>query len=340
MSLEQTLTADIVHRDEGEGRDAADGAAHAEGGAHEQEHREGPRARSRAKSCRSCRRSSSSGAIRSNSSPRADARTWPTRSRRRSSCSKPICPPSASDEEIERRSRPRSPKPARRGPKDMGKVMKAVMAALAGKTVDGKKVSEARARRSWPDHRSSPRLFTIFTKPSQTFWPGHPSIHFERPSQPLTILLRAPAERPEPYFFASRRRRDGMATVRLRTTFRPRTGSSRYACATDGRPCYASAGLMAEAAPRLARSAGVFGLATMTSRILGLVRDQVLAFYFGAGDAMDAFRVAFRVPNLVRDLFAEGAMSAAFVPTFTRQLTLAGPRARRGSSPTRSSTRC
>lgn len=76
--------------------------------------------------------------------------------------------------------------------------------------------------------------------------------------------------------------------------------------------------------PRLARSAGVFGLATIASRLLGLVRDQVLAFYFGAGDANDAFRVANRIPNLVRDLFAEGAMSAAFVPTFTRQLTLHG----------------
>ncbi len=76
--------------------------------------------------------------------------------------------------------------------------------------------------------------------------------------------------------------------------------------------------------PRLARSAGIFGLATITSRILGLIRDQVLAFYFGAGDANDAFRVASRIPNLVRDLFAEGAMSAAFVPTFTRQLTLHG----------------
>jgi putative peptidoglycan lipid II flippase len=81
---------------------------------------------------------------------------------------------------------------------------------------------------------------------------------------------------------------------------------------------------MADSHPRLARSAGVFGLATITSRVLGLVRDQVLAFYFGAGDANDAFRVASRIPNLVRDLFAEGAMSAAFVPTFTRQLTLQG----------------
>jgi putative peptidoglycan lipid II flippase len=85
---------------------------------------------------------------------------------------------------------------------------------------------------------------------------------------------------------------------------------------------------MTEAAPRLARSAGLFGLATMASRILGLVRDQVLAYYFGADDANDAFRVAFRIPNLVRDLFAEGAMSAAFVPTFTRELTKEGkPRA-------------
>ena len=77
-------------------------------------------------------------------------------------------------------------------------------------------------------------------------------------------------------------------------------------------------------APRLARSAGVFGLATITSRILGLVREQVMAYYFGASDANDAFRVASRIPNLVRDLFAEGAMSAAFIPTFTRQLTQHG----------------
>ncbi len=61
-------------------------------------------------------------------------------------------------------------------------------------------------------------------------------------------------------------------------------------------------------------------MATLTSRLLGVVRELVLAALFGAGDAMDAFFVAFRIPNLVRDLFAEGAMSAAFVPTFTRLL--------------------
>jgi putative peptidoglycan lipid II flippase len=62
----------------------------------------------------------------------------------------------------------------------------------------------------------------------------------------------------------------------------------------------------------------------MASRILGVVREQVLAAYFGAGNAMDAYNVAFRIPNLVRDLFAEGAMSAAFVPTFTRKLAADG----------------
>ncbi len=58
----------------------------------------------------------------------------------------------------------------------------------------------------------------------------------------------------------------------------------------------------------------------MASRVLGLVREQVLAHAFGASHQMDAFNVAFRLPNLVRDLFAEGAMTAAFVPTFSRTL--------------------
>ena len=74
----------------------------------------------------------------------------------------------------------------------------------------------------------------------------------------------------------------------------------------------------------LASSAGLVGSATMISRLLGLARDQVFAYLFGANNAMDAFYVAFRIPNLFRDLFAEGAMNAAFVPTFTRQLTRYG----------------
>ncbi len=74
----------------------------------------------------------------------------------------------------------------------------------------------------------------------------------------------------------------------------------------------------------LTRSAGIVSLATLTSRVLGLVRDQALAYRFGAGDRMDAFLVALRIPNLLRELFAEGAMNAAFVPVFTRRLTREG----------------
>jgi putative peptidoglycan lipid II flippase len=59
----------------------------------------------------------------------------------------------------------------------------------------------------------------------------------------------------------------------------------------------------------------------MSSRLLGLAREQLVAYLFGASHAVDAFNVAFRIPNLLRDLFAEGAMSAAFVPTFTRYLS-------------------
>lgn len=62
----------------------------------------------------------------------------------------------------------------------------------------------------------------------------------------------------------------------------------------------------------------------MASRVLGLARDVLYAGLFGAGDVIDAFMVAFRIPNLLRDLFAEGAMSAAFVPAFTRALTNQG----------------
>src|SRR5580765_8364383 len=69
--------------------------------------------------------------------------------------------------------------------------------------------------------------------------------------------------------------------------------------------------------PRVAAEAGRVSIATMASRVLGLAREQVMAAFFGAGFATDAFNVAFRVPNLLRDLFAEGALSAAFIPTFT-----------------------
>ncbi|MEP6903233.1 MAG: lipid II flippase MurJ, partial [Actinomycetota bacterium] len=67
----------------------------------------------------------------------------------------------------------------------------------------------------------------------------------------------------------------------------------------------------------VAKSAGIVSIAVMFSRVLGLVREQVFAFYFGAGFLNDAYQVAFRIPNVLRDLFAEGALSAAFVKVFT-----------------------
>lgn len=67
----------------------------------------------------------------------------------------------------------------------------------------------------------------------------------------------------------------------------------------------------------VARSAGIVSIAVMFSRVLGLAREMVFAKYFGAGFLYDAFLVGFRIPNILRDLFAEGALSAAFVKVFT-----------------------
>lgn len=69
----------------------------------------------------------------------------------------------------------------------------------------------------------------------------------------------------------------------------------------------------------LLKTVGSISSATGVSRILGLVRDQVQSYYFGAGAVTDAYLAAFRVPNLLRDLFAEGALSSAFVPTLTAE---------------------
>ena len=69
--------------------------------------------------------------------------------------------------------------------------------------------------------------------------------------------------------------------------------------------------------------------ATFISRVLGLVREQAMAAVFGASGLTDAFLVAYRVPNLLRDLFAEGAFSSAFVPVFTEALQVGEKEARR-----------
>jgi len=80
----------------------------------------------------------------------------------------------------------------------------------------------------------------------------------------------------------------------------------------------------AQAKDKIAKSAGMVSSATFLSRIFGLIREQVFAYLFGAGMATDAFVAAFRIPNLLRDLLAEGALSSAFIPVFTEKLTLQG----------------
>jgi putative peptidoglycan lipid II flippase len=74
----------------------------------------------------------------------------------------------------------------------------------------------------------------------------------------------------------------------------------------------------------LAAAASVVSGATLVSRVLGYVRDMLIAHGFGAGFAADAFFVAFRIPNMARELLGEGALSAAFIPVFTEKLTKEG----------------
>jgi putative peptidoglycan lipid II flippase len=74
----------------------------------------------------------------------------------------------------------------------------------------------------------------------------------------------------------------------------------------------------------LGRAAAVVSAATMLSRVLAVIREQLYAALFGSSMYADAYRVGFRIPNLLRDLFAEGALSAAFVPTFTDRLQKEG----------------
>lgn len=71
---------------------------------------------------------------------------------------------------------------------------------------------------------------------------------------------------------------------------------------------------------RVVRAAGVVGMATMLSRVFGFLRDMIVAGLFGAGFTTDAFFVAFRIPNLLRRLLAEGSLTVSFVPVFTEYL--------------------
>ncbi|GIW41233.1 MAG: putative lipid II flippase MurJ [Candidatus Binatia bacterium] len=76
---------------------------------------------------------------------------------------------------------------------------------------------------------------------------------------------------------------------------------------------------------RVLRAAGLVGSLTLLSRVAGLLRDVVVGYFFGSGQAADAFFVAFRLPNLLRRFVAEGAASVAVVPVFTEIATTRGP---------------
>jgi len=82
----------------------------------------------------------------------------------------------------------------------------------------------------------------------------------------------------------------------------------------------------------LVRATATIGGLTLVSRILGFVRDMLFARFVGAGLASDCFLIAFRLPNLFRALFAEGAFSAAFVPMFSRTLGAADGRIAAGQA--------
>lgn len=72
------------------------------------------------------------------------------------------------------------------------------------------------------------------------------------------------------------------------------------------------------------KAAGIVGSATLLSRVFGMLRDMVVAAVFGAGPISDAFFVAFRIPNLMRRLFAEGSLTVSFIPVFTDHLVHRG----------------
>ncbi len=78
---------------------------------------------------------------------------------------------------------------------------------------------------------------------------------------------------------------------------------------------------------QIASAASIVSLATLVSRLLGFVRDMAIAWLFGAGMMADAFFAAFRIPSTLRELLGEGALSAAFVPMFTRTATREGRQA-------------
>jgi len=94
-------------------------------------------------------------------------------------------------------------------------------------------------------------------------------------------------------------------TLRARSAHPGRTGRAHFPMASDDRKA------------RLIRSTAAVAAPTLVSRVLGYIRDLLQAYYLGTGNSADAFTIAFTIPNLFRRLTGEGAMTPAFVPTFT-----------------------
>jgi putative peptidoglycan lipid II flippase len=121
---------------------------------------------------------------------------------------------------------------------------------------------------------------------------------------------QAPAgpERPAP-------RSEPLTALQTEPRTEPRTDDAE----PDG-PDASAADRPDQATGRLVRNASVVALGTLLSRVAGLARDQATAYFFGAGQTADAFFVAFRIPNFLRRLLAEGALTPAFVPVFSQRL--------------------
>ena len=97
-------------------------------------------------------------------------------------------------------------------------------------------------------------------------------------------------------------------------------GSSADPGMSSGGAEAGAAGAPGGSGGRIARNTAIFSIATAVSRVAGLVREIVAASFFGTSGPASAFTLAFQVPNLISNLFAQAALSAAFVPVFTELL--------------------
>src|SRR5437667_9320499 len=113
-------------------------------------------------------------------------------------------------------------------------------------------------------------------------------------------------------------------SIRLARRSLARRRVVRFTGVSQKRPTKCSPMAAADDRRMSTRATGVVGIAILSSRLLGLIRETVFAGLFGAGRNLDAFLMAFRLPNLLRDLFAEGALSTAFITTFSKKIAVDG----------------